>query len=276
MEPALLLHPNAAGLTLAAGAVVAGAPVFSEGLRALRLRRHLGRLRETPIAEAGAGFAWLSGRVALESPMFAPLSAAPCAGFALEVHAVGGPVSRTLEVHRPFRVSSGGASVRVTGTGGRWELSATAEREVGPEQALSENLGALLEQAQDALWWRRAGGTLRLVERALKADAECHVVGIARQARPLEVPADLEVLRTGTGDEVVSASAAHLRAEPDLWVGPGEHLDFLLVCDRAPRPEQLTVSGLRALGVLAGPALSLFGLLYLASAADYLRSLGRF
>ena len=44
MEWVEFLKPNAAGLTLAAAAIVAGAPLFSGGMRALRLRRQFGRL----------------------------------------------------------------------------------------------------------------------------------------------------------------------------------------------------------------------------------------
>ena len=71
-----------------------------------------------------------------------------------------------------------------------------------------------------------------------------------------------------------SASAAAQVCE--LWLGPGELLDFLFVSDRAPVARDLAVPAWRALGVFAGPALSLLGLLYLAAAADHLRTLGRF
>src|SRR5438067_7326834 len=101
MHAAWLPHP--ASLVLAAGAVVIGAPLFSEGLRALRLRRRLTRLQACAPASGLAGLVHVRGRVALESPLFAPLSARPCAGWQLEVHGIGAPVARTAEVRRPFR-----------------------------------------------------------------------------------------------------------------------------------------------------------------------------
>jgi hypothetical protein len=64
-------------------------------------------------------------------------------------------------------------------------------------------------------------------------------------------------------------------AEPDLWLGAGDHLDFLLVSDRAPDPAALHLPAWRAAGVVVGPALSLLGLLYLARVADHLRALAR-
>ena len=72
--------------------------------------------------------------------------------------------------------------------------------------------------------------------------------------------------------EVACASAP---APPELWLGPGEFLDFLFVSDRAPVARDLAVPAWRALGAFAGPALSLLGLLYLAAAAEQLRALGR-
>jgi len=86
----------------------------------------------------------------------------------------------------------------------------------------------------------------------------------------------LELVRTGTDgalDVAVASSAAQVC---ELWLGPGEFLDFLLVSDRAPVARDLSVPAWRALGAFAGPALSLLGLLYLAAAADHLRVLGRF
>ena len=46
--------------------------------------------------------------------------------------------------------------------------------------------------------------------------------------------------------------------------------------DRAPQARDLAAPRWRTLGVAAGPALSLFGLLYLATLAESLRSWGRF
>ncbi len=86
--------------------------------------------------------------------------------------------------------------------------------------------------------------------------------------------AEVELLRTGTDPrpEVTAAPAPGiaLRLEPDDYVG------FLLVSDRAPAPGTLAVPAWRTIGALAGPALSLMGLLYLAAAAERMRSLGLF
>ena len=276
MDLAQFVHPTAGGLACAVGAVVAGAPLFSDGLRSLRLRRHFAGLAETPLADGLAGFVHVNGTVTLDSPMFTPLSAAPCAAFQLEVHTVGAPIVKTVEERRPFRVVGREASARLESTAGRWSLSATAEREVAADEPLTEHLARLLGQVPEALWWRRAGGRLRLVERALLAGSSCHVVGFARCAHALEQPAALEFVRTGTDAtfEVVSASATAQVCE--LWLGPGEFLDFLFVSDRAPVVRGLVVPAWRTLGAFAGPALSLLGLLYLAAAADQLRTLGRF
>ena len=276
MDLTQLVHPTAGGLACAIGAVVAGAPLFSDGLRSLRLRRHVAGLAERPLADDLAGFAHVSGAVALESPMFTPLSAAPCAGFQLVVHAVGAPVVRTVEQRRPFRLDGRDASARLDSTDGCWSLPATAEREIAAGEPLAGSLARLLEQVPEALWWRRAGGRLRLGERALLAGSSCHVVGSARRSHPLEQPAALEWARTGTDDTFEAASTGSAAPACELWLGPGEFLDYLFVSDRPPVARDLAVPAWRALGAFAGPALSLLGLLYLAAAADHLRSLGRF
>jgi hypothetical protein len=276
MDPTQLVHPTAGGLACAIGAVVAGAPLFSDGLRSLRLRRHLDGLGERPIDESLDGFAHVSGRVALESPMFSPLSSAPCAGFQLEVRAVGVPVVKTIEERRSFRVAASGGSARLDSTEGCWSLSATAEREVAADEPLTEGLSRLLERVPEAMWWRRAGGRLRLVERALLAGSACHVVAFARRAHPLELPVSLEVVRTGTGSTLEVAAANAAAPVSGWWLGPGEFLDFTFVSDRAPAARDLAVPLWRTLGAFVGPALSLLGLLYLAAAADHLRALGRF
>jgi len=255
---------------------VAGAPLFSDGLRALRLRRHRAGPAEQPLTASLAGFVHVSGTVALESPLFTPLSAVPCAGFQLEVHTVGAPVVKTVEERRPFRLAGREAAARLEPAAGRWSLSATAEREVAADQPLTGSLSRLIEQVPEALWWRRAGGRLRLVERALLAGSSCHVVGFVRRLHPLEQMVAVEFARTGTDDisEAVSASATTPACE--LWLGPGESLDFLFVSDRAPAARDLAVPMWRTLGAFAGPALSLLGLLYLAAAAEQLRAPGRF
>jgi hypothetical protein len=276
MDLAQLVHPTAGGLACAVGAVVAGAPLFSDGLRSLRLRSRFAELAETPLADGLAGFVHVNGTVTLDSPMFTPLSVVPCAAFQLEVHTVGVPIVKTVEERRPFRLAGREASARLESTAGRWSLSGTAEREVAADEPLPRNLSRLLDQVPEALWWRRAGGRLRLVERALLAGSSCHVVGFARRAHSLDHLAGLELERTGTDGALAVALASATAVPPELWLGPGEFLDFLFVSDRAPAARDLAVPAWRALGAIAGPALSLLGLLYLAAAADHLRTLGRF
>ena len=271
-----LVHPTAGGLACAVGAVVAGSPLFSGGLRALRLRHRLGRLGDASASPDGEGFRHLRGTVALESPLFAPLSTRPCAAFRLELRADGAPVAKTVGDQRPFRVVMAGAVARVEAEGCRWALARTAEREVAADEALSGTLARLLEQAPEVQWWRRAGGRLRLTERALLAGSPCHVVGHVRRARAAAAAAETLLERTGTDDvaEVVTLAAAD--AGPELSVGPDGLVDFTLVADREPAAADLAVPLRRTLGLLAGPALSLLGLLYLAAAAEALRAAGRF
>lgn len=276
MDLTQLVHPTAGGLACAVGAVVSGAPLFSGGLRSLRLRWHSADLAERPLADDLAGFVHVSGTVALESPMFTPLSVAPCAAFQLEIHTVGVPIVKTVEERRPFRVAGREASARLESTDGRWTLSATAEREVAADEPLTGSLSRLVEQVPEASWWRRAGGRLRLVERALLAGSACHVAGFARCAHPLEQSVALEFVRTGTDATFEVASAGAPVQVCELWLGPGEFLDFFFVSDRAPVARDLAVPVWRTLGAFVGPALSLLGLLYLAAAADHLRVLGRF
>ncbi len=274
MIPALLLHPSAGGLACAIGAVVAGAPLFSDGIRAVRLRRFLASVTEQAPGPDLAGFTHVSGRVVLESPMFPPLTPGPCAGFQLEVHAIGTLIAKTVEARRSFRVVSGRGSVRVDSIAGRWDLPVTAEREVGPLDALTQAQEKLIVRVPDAMLWRRAGGRLRLVERALLGGASCHVVGFARHTSTVAEPVvAAEILRTGTdGSVTVPAEMPVIETR----IGPGEFLDFLFVSHRAPEPAALAPPRWRAVGAILGPALSLLGLLYLASAADAMRALGRF
>jgi hypothetical protein len=276
MDLAQLVHPTAGGLACAVGAVVSGAPLFSDGLRSLRLRRHFAGLAERPLTEDLAGFVHVIGTVTLDSPMFTPLSAAPCVAFQLEVHTVGAPIVKTVEERRPFRVTGREASARLESIAGRWSLSATAEREVAAGEPLPRSLSRLVDQVPEALWWRRAGGKLRLVERALLAGSSCHVVGFARRVHSLDHLEGLEVVRTGT-DGALDVAVASVPAQVcELWLGPGELLDFFFVSDREPATSDLAVGAWRTLGAFAGPALSLLGLLYLAAAADQMRALGRF
>jgi hypothetical protein len=330
----ILVQPSITGAALAALAVAGGAPLFSDGLRTLRLRRQFERLSERPLDEAPTGFIHTRGKVILDSPLFSPLSGKPCAGFRLEVR--GGAIRRpaAVEERRPFRIASGETTARVLAGGGRWLLSETDRREIGPDETLSENLSALLRNCPEVAWLQRQRLPMTLTERALFSGAESHVVGYARQSRPYEMPPEMEMARTGTDDimqpvagraavalATVDIDSIEARATPgmaagggavngepardadaappakrgggpfgierripgrpfpgevDLWVDGGGLLDFVLVSDAAPPRRELAMSKWRTLGLMLGPALSMAGLLYLAHAADVLRSQGRF
>ena len=267
------LDPTPMGNALAAAMVVAGAPLFGAGLRNLRLRRHLERLEESPLGEEPTGFVLVRGRVALESPLVGPLSGLPCAGFLLEVRGAGGAVMATIEDRRAFRITGSGVTARVTGGETRaWALSITEQRAVAPTDTLSQNLVALLAKSAEASWLRRCGVTITLVERALLAGQECHVVGSARHARPYELSYEAELARTGTDNLPVRESRSRVSRDPDLWIEADGHLDYLRISDHAPSAAELAVGRLGIIGVALGPMLGLAGLLYLARAADLWRA----
>jgi hypothetical protein len=311
-----LVQPTLAGAGLAALAVAGGAPLFSDGLRAFRLRRQIERLSERPLHEEPTGFVHTRGRVLLDSPLFSPLSGRPCAGFRLDVQGSGSARATVVDERRPFRLVSGETSARVMAGGARWVVGETARRVLDPDEGVSENLSALLQRSADVLLLRQRRVPMVLTEYALLAGVESHVVGHARHARPFEVPPELEMMRTGTDDvipmvtdrdggsgiqlvpEPIEQEAGEVEAAPprsagpfgierrrpgrpfpgevDLWVDGGGLLDFLLVSDAPPSADHLAVSRWRTLGLLLGPALSMTGLLYLAHAADQLHGQGRF
>jgi len=260
---------------LAAAFVVAGAPLFSAGLRAHRLRRQLLRLEERPLADAPTGFVQVRGRVALEGPLVGPLSGRPCAGYVLEVRR-GEAVVATIPERRMFRLVAGDTSARVMGGEGSWNLAVASEREVAPGDALTENLTALIARAPEVGLLRSTGITVTLLERSLGVGQECFIIGQAHHARPFEMPQAVELTRTGTDAAAFATGARSPAHEPDLWVGSGGHLEFLRISDHAFEPRTLVMPAWHLLGLGLGPLLTLTGLLYLAHAADRLRAVGRF
>lgn len=311
----IILQPTIAGAAFAALAVAGGAPIFSDGLRAFRLRRQFEQLSERPLDEEPVGFIHTRGRLLLDSPLFSPLTGKPCAGYRLEVQGSGAARATVVEERRPFRIVSGDTSARVMAGAGRWVVSETGRREIAPDESVSEHLSALLAHSPNVLLLKHRRMPMVLTEYALFAGAETHVVGHVRHARPFELSPEMELMRTGT-DDVVQLVSGHPttafelvpeRAEEpevapeslpprttgpfgierrapgrpfpgdvDLWVDGGGLLDFVLVSDAPPAGDQLAMSRWRTLGLLLGPALSLTGLLYLAHAADQLHSQGRF
>jgi hypothetical protein len=278
MTLGLDLHPTAPGLMCAAASLIAGAPLFSDGMRAVRLRRRLERLRTAPLSEWPSGFVHVRGRVALESPMFAPLSGKPCAGWRLELRSSSPRTLACLDERRAFQLIDGTVLARVVEHGATWELAVSAERDIAHDEPVSAHIEALLLRAPEVAWARRAGATLHVVERALMAGAECHVIGTAQHSRMRSAEMDDEWLRTGTDDGPIErihlASKHEYEIEPDLRISSGEHLDFLLVTDREPSAARLSLPAWRMLGAAAGPAMGLAGLTYLASAFDWLRGQG--
>ena len=177
-----LLEPTPAGSAAAAALVVAGAPLFSAGLRVLRLRRRLRQLTERPLAEAPSGFVMVRGRVAIDSPLVGPLSGKPCAGFALEIHGAARAGAR-VEERRAFRLSEGGVVAQVLAEDGVWEVAPTAERAFARAESLSQNLAALFRRSGEA-WWIARRGSFTVTERALLAGQECWVIVSSRAGDP--------------------------------------------------------------------------------------------
>jgi hypothetical protein len=104
------------------------------------------------------------------------------------------------------------------GATGRWVLAETGQREIAPDEPVSEHLAALLSRSQDALLLKHRRMPIVLFERALFAGAETHVVGSMRHARPYELPSELELMRTGTDDVVQMVSG---RPRPAFEPDPG-------------------------------------------------------
>jgi hypothetical protein len=248
---------------LATASVIAGAPLFSSGLHALRLRRELGRVRETRFADApNDAFAQLCGVVSLESPLFGPLSGLPCAGFDLEIRGIGAPVDAVVAERRSFRLEGDDGIADVVDPIGPWDVAISAERVVGADEGITAGIAALLARAPEALWWRRAGGRLSLVERALPAGARAWVIGRARVA-PRGALAELR--RTGTDAAAWTESTEGARVS----FGTGDHLGWMRISDHAPDRGRLQVPLVRSAGVVLGPVIGFLGMLYLAFVANH-------
>ncbi|MFI5372687.1 MAG: hypothetical protein ACHQ52_14110 [Candidatus Eisenbacteria bacterium] len=270
----VLLTPSVAGAIAAAAAVAGGAPLFSEGLRALRIARLAVGLAERPLAEKPHGFTGSSGQVTLDGPLFSPITHQPCAGFRLSVASAERGQVASIEERRPFRIVSGGVSARIAGPIAHWRLAAGARREVKANEPLSEHLASLVERSAEASWLRRTGATLVLTEHLLAAGATCHVVGHVRAARHAEL-IEHEWARTGTDDHADVVSVATRGDEPDLWIDEGGSLECLIVSDQPVREVRLRHTRVRMLGLVVGPLISLGGLLALARIAESWMPAGR-
>ncbi len=269
MVPLFEIPVSAAGLALAAASVVAGAPWFADGLRSLRARRALSALRPEAMAQAASGLCELHGRVELESPLFSPLSARPCAGYLLEVRGVGTRIGGSVSEVRPFRLIEGEERVHVDTESVTWQLAVTAEREVAPGAAIPERIRTLMDSNGELRWLRASGGALQLVERALCAGTECSILGELRQERVVTYSETAWVAGTGTdGQAVHAASIPVTDANLHRRMVPSDLLERIVVADGALDAAQLAPPLWRVSGALLGPALALAGLVYLAHAAD--------
>ncbi|MEO5988676.1 MAG: hypothetical protein ABIU54_07480 [Candidatus Eisenbacteria bacterium] len=268
MQPLFEIPVSAAGLLTAAASVIAGAPWFADGLRSLRARQALDSVRPEPFTGPARGMIELQGQVELESPMFSPLSARACAGYVLEVSGVGTRVGGSVSESRPFHLVEGELRARVEADTVTWQLGITAEREVAAGAAIPERIRALLDRNADLRWLRAQGGALRLVERALCAGVQCHVLGEVRHERVVTQAEEDWVARTGTDGEAFAASSPMREEGMTLRVVASEVLERIVVADGAVDTARLTPPLWRTVGTLCGPALCLAGLLYLAHAAD--------
>ena len=270
-------------LLLAAVATLAGAPLFAAGRRALQMRRAAAGLTVVPLDHTAAGLVTLHGQVALESPMFAPLSGRPCAGFTLEVAGDGMRVGASLSELRAFRLVGEQATARVVVDHGVWRGAVTQRRTITPLEALPERLAGLLEQSAEVRWLRDRRVALQLTERALEVGAEVFVTGVARgsgvaqvargQAQEFAMVESMELAATGTdgmawtvGDigDIGDKGQRSSRREPELWIESGEPLGQLLVTPEAPAPAVVAPPLWKLTLMLLGPAFTLAGLLYLA------------
>jgi hypothetical protein len=271
MDPFVVLPLTPGGVIVAVACVFAGLPLFARGRRAWRLRRALASLRETPLTEQARGLVRVSGRAVLESPLFGPLSGRPCAGFELAVRGIGSAVGGVVQERRAFRLESGEASALVRPEHADWHLPVTGRRTLERGQAPSERLLALLDSCAELRWLRGRGVALELVERSLEAGHAVSVLGVARVERVLAAAPAGELAATGTDGGGFTA--------PRLFPGPevetvelaleaDEPLERVQVhADPPGRPLAAPSLGVASLA-LAGPALALAGLAYLAWAVE--------
>ena len=273
-----LLEPlpiTALGLLAATACVVAGGPMFAAGRRALRLRQLLGSLEEKPLEPDASGWVLARGRVALASPMFAPLSGKPCAGYELDVCGERSRVGGIVAERRAFQLESGASSAFVSPDGARWRTPVTGERTLGVTDPLPERLGELLETSAEIRWLRDRRVPLRIVERALESGSEVTVLALARAERAEAGTETVELAATGTDDGLATTlTSGDPAAAPELWLA-GDEGAGPQVFSGNPDLRALKPSLWRVALVGAGPALTLTGLLYLAWAATPLVA-GRF
>lgn len=225
LQPSLstVLEP----LVLAALGVVAGAWLVRSGVRALQRVSAWRGIAPQGLTPDAVGRVAAQGRVALEGPVFAPLSGRPCAGFVLEVAGQGLRVGHTVRQTRPFRLVNGEVAARVVDDRVQLRTGVTAERIVQPGEAMPAGLQWLEEASAELRWLRDRERPLHLVERALLVDQDVVVRGFVRPSNvagtiaPTMVSAPT-LARTGTDDVAWDATTVRAVAtrEPALWLEP--------------------------------------------------------
>jgi hypothetical protein len=263
MTNSLFISLTPATTVLAVACVVVGGPWFADGLRALRARRALRALPPEAGNELHPGPLHVHGRVVLESPMFAPLSGRPCARWELHVRDARGMFVGRVAEERDFLLETEAGVAQVT-TGAEWRLAITDERAYASTSELSENLSAQLERAPELRWLKARGSSVIIVERALFAGSEAHVLGAGLRGA-VQWHERTELARTGTDD--VAWEESLVEPETEWHIGPCNDLEHCIVSDRALAPRRLAPPAWRANGAILGPALALAGLLELADAA---------
>jgi hypothetical protein len=269
MPTPFVIPVSTAGMLAAVACVVAGGPLFADGLRALRLRRLLSGLVPGAARPGSHGFVRLAGHVALESPLFSPLSQRPCAGYQLEVRAADGSVAGRVGEFRGFKLVSDGCDAFVEAAGGEWTMPVTAERNVAAGEQVSANMAALLDRDVTLRWLRDRRAPMRIVERSVEAGTRVEVLGHARASAAAE-SAEVEELLAATGTDGAAFAAAldRVQPRPNLRIAALDPLELRVVANGEVHPENFAPPRWRAFGAVLGPVLSLAGLVYLAHAAE--------
>jgi len=267
MSAGIVVPVTTAGMLAAAACVVAGGPLFASGLHALRRRRLLAGLAPALAEPESHGFVQIVGTVALESPLFSPLSMKPCAGYVLDVHATDLPMGGQVGQRRGFKLVSGPCDAFVEDPSGEWAMPVTAERTVAAGEQVSANMAALLDQHETLRWLRERRAPLHIVERSLEAGAHVEVIGNARSVEEVRAAAAELLAATGTDGAPVDV-APEPADRPRLRITGGDPLELHVVADGSPSPMRFAPPRWKVLGALAGPLLTLAGLTYLAHAAQ--------
>ena len=270
MDLSFSLPVTPGGVLAAVACVVAGAPLFACGLRAYRMRTSFGELTERPLSADATGLVRARGRVALDGPLFAPLSGTPCAGFQLEVRGQGSSVGGVVRDWRAFRLESGGTSAYVPAEHAEWHAPVTAQRDLAAGVEVPERLSALLDSCNEVRWLRQRGVALHVVERALESGRVVSVVGVLHNSRVATEEYIEQLAATGTDGPF---TAPRMLPGPEygdheMQLDPDDALENVLVFADPPEAPMPRLSRWNEALLAVGPMLSIAGLLYLGRAAE--------